>query len=210
MGTKTFNNLPDKKKKMILDIAIDEFSEHGYQNASINNIVRRANIAKGSIYQYFSSKENLFQYIVDQVIVQKMEYIEKANLDLTGLSFFDQMRELCVLNIKFSRDNPKLEELFIKVLSSSDIFLQNDIIEKISFESENFLKSLLIGGIQKGEFRKEIDVDLVSFTINGLFINLSKRILQNYYGDISDQQIMLMSDQVIDLLKNGLVKNKMA
>ncbi|MCK4258991.1 MAG: TetR/AcrR family transcriptional regulator [Halanaerobiales bacterium] len=204
MQTKTFENLPDKKKKMIIDIAIDEFSEHGYKNATINNIVKRANIAKGSIYQYFESKEDLFMYILELSISKKLKYMKQVQLNLAGLSFFDQIRELCVLDIKFSRDNPKLEKIFIKVLLSGEILLKTEIMEKISFASENLIKALLKEGIQKREFREEIDIDLSVFAINSLFINLSNKILQDFNGDVSDEQIMFMADKLLDLLKNGL------
>ena len=55
----TFFNLPDEKRQLILDIAIDEFAENDFANVSISRIVARAGIAKGSFYQYFEDKDDL-------------------------------------------------------------------------------------------------------------------------------------------------------
>ncbi|MGD8916938.1 MAG: helix-turn-helix domain-containing protein, partial [Syntrophobacterales bacterium] len=52
----TFAKLPSEKQERVLDAAIEEFSRWGYDKASINRMVDRIGIAKGSIFQYFGSK----------------------------------------------------------------------------------------------------------------------------------------------------------
>ncbi len=62
----TFSNLPPEKQEKIVDAAVREFARHGYKKASINTIVRDAGIAKGSLYQYFHNKEELFVFIFER------------------------------------------------------------------------------------------------------------------------------------------------
>ena len=50
MPKETFFNLPDDKRRRILDVVIDEFADNDYANVSISRIVARAGIAKGSFY----------------------------------------------------------------------------------------------------------------------------------------------------------------
>lgn len=64
MPTSTFNNLSDEKKGRLLDAALQEFSIRTFSQASINQIVRNAGISKGSFYQYFKDKEDLYLYVV--------------------------------------------------------------------------------------------------------------------------------------------------
>jgi TetR/AcrR family transcriptional regulator len=52
----TFHNLPFNKQERILDGALSEFAEKGYARASLNSLVARLGIAKGSIFQYFHDK----------------------------------------------------------------------------------------------------------------------------------------------------------
>ena len=60
-----FESLPEEKKKRILDAAIEEFAVNGYDKASTNSIVKKADISKGILFHYFESKKNLFLYIFD-------------------------------------------------------------------------------------------------------------------------------------------------
>ena len=61
MPKETFMNLPDAKKNKIIRAAKKEFERVPYEQASIKNIVEDANIARGSFYQYFESKEDLLR-----------------------------------------------------------------------------------------------------------------------------------------------------
>jgi len=65
MPKDTFNNLPEEKRNHILEIAINEFAANPYDVASISNIVRKAGIAKGSFYQYFEDKKDLYRTLIE-------------------------------------------------------------------------------------------------------------------------------------------------
>ena len=60
MPYETFFNLPEEKRQTIFDILLEEFAENDYNSVSISRIVNRAGIAKGSFYQYFEDKKDLF------------------------------------------------------------------------------------------------------------------------------------------------------
>ena len=60
----SFQKISEEKRQRILDAAIIEFSEHGFDSANINNIARKANISVGSLYKYFDNKEDLFLTVV--------------------------------------------------------------------------------------------------------------------------------------------------
>lgn len=62
MPTNTFFHLPEEKQQRLLDAAQIEFSRHSLQEASIANIVKLAGIPRGSFYQYFENKEDLYFY----------------------------------------------------------------------------------------------------------------------------------------------------
>ena len=54
--SRTFQNLPPHKQQRVLDEALSEFARRGYARASLNALVRRLGIAKGSIFQYFRTR----------------------------------------------------------------------------------------------------------------------------------------------------------
>ena len=68
MPKETFFNLPDDKRKLIISSAMQEFSKTNYDTASINQICKKSNIPKGSFYQYFADKLDLYVYIMTLAI----------------------------------------------------------------------------------------------------------------------------------------------
>ena len=70
----TFMKISEEKRQRILDAAIAEFSEHGFDSANINTIAQRSDVSVGSLYKYFENKENLFLAIV-HVGVEKLKAV---------------------------------------------------------------------------------------------------------------------------------------
>jgi len=66
MPKQTFFNLPTKKRNHLMQAATIEFSRVPLNEASIANIVKSANIPRGSFYQYFEDKEDAFYYLLEQ------------------------------------------------------------------------------------------------------------------------------------------------
>jgi AcrR family transcriptional regulator len=58
--TSTWFRLDDDKRERVLHAAMQEFGEHGYSTGSLNTIAREAEIAKGSLFQYFADKQEFF------------------------------------------------------------------------------------------------------------------------------------------------------
>ena len=67
MCSETFLRLPEEKRGRFLEAAWEEFTRVKFADASINQIVRRAGIPRGSFYQYFSDKEDLFYYLLGDI-----------------------------------------------------------------------------------------------------------------------------------------------
>lgn len=57
-----FLNLDSEKQNRILNAAINEFAEKGYENASTNEIVKDAGISKGLLFHYFKIRSNYFYF----------------------------------------------------------------------------------------------------------------------------------------------------
>ena len=66
MCSETFLRLPEEKRKRFLDAAWAEFTRVSFADASINQIVHHAEIARGSFYQYFKDKDGLMEYLISE------------------------------------------------------------------------------------------------------------------------------------------------
>lgn len=126
MCSETFLRLPEEKRKRFLDAAWEEFTRVSFADASINQIVRRAGIARGSFYQYFKDKEDLTAYLLSdawEYLISGYHAILKKNRgDIFALqmecfdTFLNQMEDadpvlerfLCFLRINPGLDAQKL------------------------------------------------------------------------------------------------------
>lgn len=68
MPSTTFFNLPEEKRERLLQAAREEFSRVPYDEASINRIIHTAGIPRGSFYMYFTDKEDLFRYLLEDYL----------------------------------------------------------------------------------------------------------------------------------------------
>ena len=84
--TSKFENVEVEKKRVILNAALKEFADKGYEQASTNQIVKDAGIGKGMLFYYFTSKKKLYSYLVDYCIeVLEKEYLEQVDYSHTDL-----------------------------------------------------------------------------------------------------------------------------
>ena len=64
---------PAARKQAILDAALTEFSQCGFEAARLDDIADRAGIAKGTLYLYFDDKESLFEEVVRSAVLPVLE-----------------------------------------------------------------------------------------------------------------------------------------
>ncbi|MBQ6512070.1 TetR/AcrR family transcriptional regulator [Methanobrevibacter sp.] len=67
----------EKRKKELLNIAYDMFLTQGYENTSVDEIIEKAQIAKGTYYYYFQSKEQMLEEVIDMMIDSEAEMAEQ-------------------------------------------------------------------------------------------------------------------------------------
>ena len=63
----------EKRKQDLLKIAYDMFLSHGYENTSVDEIIEKAQIAKGTYYHYFKSKEQMLEEVIEMMIEREAE-----------------------------------------------------------------------------------------------------------------------------------------
>ena len=83
MPTETFLRLPEKKRERFVAAAWEEFLRVPFEEASINKIVLKARIPRGSFYQYFADKKDLFYYLVGDMIEDYFISMNNRNVGST-------------------------------------------------------------------------------------------------------------------------------
>lgn len=120
MPKQTFYKLADAKRKSFLNEAYKEFALHSFEGASITNLVKTLGIAKGSVYQYFDDKEDLYTYLVIDADRQLNQLIDQA-CAYNGEDFFDWYTKLLMVEVKFLLSFPQYALLFQKLTAASNL-----------------------------------------------------------------------------------------
>ncbi len=100
MPKKTFYNLPESKRSRLLQAAYAEFARHGYEGASITRLVKHLGIAKGSVYQYFADKRELYHYLGQEAFRQVGGLLRQA-CPWPGGDFYDWYASLLMAEVKY-------------------------------------------------------------------------------------------------------------
>ncbi|WP_027339825.1 TetR/AcrR family transcriptional regulator [Halonatronum saccharophilum] len=210
MPKETFFNLPEEKRRRIIDAAINEFANYSFYKSSINRIVERAQIAKGSFYQYFSGKKDLYKHIIDLVGERKLDYFGDFINNLDSLEFFQLLRELYVRGIKFTKENPKFQAIGENFIKTENEALKREIYGEASKRSDDFFEKILVMGREKGDINPNLDLKLTSFLLTKLNFAISDYLFENIdrEGEVSMEDIydelLPLVDKFIYILENGI------
>lgn len=99
MPSATFFRLPEEKRMRLVEAAWNEFSQVRFGNVSINRIIQTAHIPRGSFYQYFEDKSDLFDYLLEDVREQFKQVLaeilteERGSLYRLSIRAFDVFME---------------------------------------------------------------------------------------------------------------------
>ena len=213
MPKETFFNLPDEKRTTILDLAIEEFAHHDYKNASISHLVTRAGIAKGSFYQYFEDKRDLYLYLIQLAGEEKKRFLEQKTPPNPGMHLFDFLKWAINEGARFEFSNPLLAQVAYRALFSDRPF-GDDPFNQLQDMVRVYYLSLVQMGKSQGVIDTGLDNDLVVFLLSTIFNNFGKFILERQNidsadlasGDVDYRTVNMdaLSDQLISILKRGL------
>jgi len=212
MPTDTFRNLPQDKRQKFIEIAIDEFSNHDYDSASVSQIVARAGIAKGSLYQYFKDKRDLHLYLLELAAKKKAEYMAEIDLTNPDMNIFVMLRMLCHAMLQFQTQSPKLAMIGNRAIYGS-VPLPSEIVNQAATGTRQFFKGLVEKGKNRGEIHSKVDSDTAAFLITAALKEMTSFVtvqLQseedgiNRYNDDLGSRAALAFEQVISILENGM------
>lgn len=172
MPKDTFFNLTEEKREKILVVALSEFENNDFDQASINQIVIRSEISKGSFYQYFEDKKDLYKYIINLMVQKKMAYITPVMLNPLAHSFFDVIRDMNLTGLEFAKDNPQFVKIGNRLIKDTKHPIYTEIMGENSNQAIDAYAFLLSKAIETGELRPDIDVKLTARIIFKLSADL--------------------------------------
>ena len=197
MARKTSRNGASGKRESILRAATRVFARNGYFNSKVADIAREADVADGTVYLYFKSKEEILHSIFDQNMAEAIAsgrvLIEK--LKDPG----EKLRRIATLHLERLGADPDLAVVFQVELRGSTKFMRAFSAAGFA-EYLSLLRQTFEEGQRSGVFRKDLSAKLVSKILFGALDEMAT----NWIISKRKYKLEPMAEVVMDVFLNGV------
>jgi AcrR family transcriptional regulator len=186
MPKSTFYNLDAQKKETITRASIREFAQKGFDKGNIETIAKNSNASKGSMYQYFENKHDLYAYSVSQALEITLSDIRtvlrvRTDEDLCDFLYKSFRAVWPVLH--------KERDSFLLIQSvnfEADPVLRDELRETISTASEGIFLQIIEDDQARGRIRTDIDSRTILIYIDGVSTRFKAYMLELALKDRKD------------------------
>ncbi|MCM3726790.1 TetR/AcrR family transcriptional regulator [Neobacillus cucumis] len=167
-----FLNLDTDKQDRIINAAIKEFAQKGYDKASTNEIVKEAEISKGKLFHYFKNKRQMFLFLFDHCIqIITADFYKKV--DLTETDFFKRIRKAVLIKMDLLAKYPDIFKFIEEAYMDDAVEIKAEIEKKVK-ELNEINIGRIYEGIDLSKFRDDIDIQKILKIITWTFEKLSE------------------------------------
>ena len=206
MARNRFKNLDPGKQEAILRAAGEEFAEKGFEAASINRIILKSGMSKGSVYYYFEDKADLFATVLERSVQRIMEEIGWFSLEVLGPDeFWDALLELTRRSVEFIQR----DDWWMRVGRS---------VHRLRFESgggvamerlhdlgQGWWNGIISRGQALGVIRTDLPLELLVAIAVGADEGGDRWMVENW-NEFSEDDLKRIVDARVDLLRDMLDK----
>ena len=201
MPTSTYFNLPEDKRERIFNAAVNEFARNNVQAASLSNIVTEAGIPRGSIYQYFQDKEDIYVHVYETLRGMRAEYVKPAFELYKKEPFLVFFEEFFLRDSEYLLNHPLHLEIGKHCYGHAH-GVSHKLIQKI----KNRYKEIFLIGIdydrERGYIRADVDcsvlADLCVHFVTDIFI------FQSVYDSATMSDVRERNIAMMQIIRHGV------
>lgn len=177
----TFDKLPPEKRERIMNVAVEEFANNGFENTSIQQIAKKSGISVGSVYKYFENKEALFTSVVQQ----GLSSLEDLLVELADSSEDIYIKaDIIIRNLlDFSRKRPNLVKLYCRLTTGGNSEFLDGLSQRIEAISASIYTEAISKAQETGDVRKDANPAFFAFLLDNIFMMLQFTTACDYYKE---------------------------
>lgn len=182
------------------DAAIDEFSSKKYEDASLNDILKKSGMSKGSLYHHFGDKFGLYLSMIDVIVKKKLSYFYPAMRQKAdgNSDFFSSLKEIMRGTMEFMLEDKRLHHLFNRIMEESDEF-KNRLYSFFPYDYNRYFSDYIYKAVKSGQIDSRYPPEFVTTVIEIMFSNLHKLISSRDPDGLIDT-----ANQVVDMIQHGI------
>jgi AcrR family transcriptional regulator len=201
MARRSFTDLPEEKRLLILSTAAFEFAAHGFQAASLNHIIQRCGMSKSSFYYYFKDKAELFSVLIDRAAARIAAAVTVPTQQVLSLDFWGEVEELFSRILLVSEQQPWF-------LAFGKLFYQapppdNADIGGVHAAVRRWVEEALTTAQASGDIRNDLPFDLLAESVFALLQALDRWTV-HHLESLSHDQAHAAAHMQADFLKRML------
>ena len=193
-----------------------EFAANNYDKASVSVVVKRLNIAKGSVYQYFENKLDLYLYLKSLCEMTKMQYVLGIKRE-DYATFWDYYRTQYEAGIQFDLEHPLESQFLYRIGEKESSEVLREFMKEWKQQAIQAYIGIIQGEIDQGHFRTDISAEAMTYFLVSVSLGIGDVLRDRYHIDFDenikegkpvfalDKTVLMQAvDEQIVLLKGAL------
>lgn len=199
-----FKSLKPEKQERIINAAMKEFVQSGFEKASTNEIVKVAKISKGSLFNYFNSKKELYLHLIEYG-VQVIEHIYDQ-IDLDETDIFKRLEKLGLKKLRIQKKFPQVFDFFLSIMQEESNEVKDIIQQRVhSIHKKGYAK--IYENLDYSKFRDDIDIEKAIEILNWTMYGFGDKAINQLttFGEVGEHYL-LEWESYSQILKNSFYK----
>jgi uroporphyrinogen-III synthase len=198
--TRKKENKKKLKQEKIIDAAAELFARNNYHEVMMEDVAKLVSVAKGTVYNYFNSKEDLY-FSIMQNRLEKLTTLLKDRINSEG-STIGALRAFVISLYSFMMANQNFFLIFRKETLNGDREFCDNLIT-LENEIKNIFRDIIFIGITEGLFRQIKDDFAVDLILGSIYGTVYRAIENNY----SEEKIFNEKQKLYDFILHGLISD---
>ena len=188
MSSKIFD-----RRDQLISSALDEFIDNNYEKASLNTIIKNANLSKGVFYYHFKNKEALYIALLEDATNKKWQYIKTRtnNQEYDNLNIFDQFLYQTEISIEFANEYPKYHRLGGMLLKEKGTPIYETALKHIGDSGIEILEKMIREAYEKGDIDQTFPTDFTIQLLTHLFSEFDNIFYFESNADLQEKKDIL-------------------
>ena len=188
------------------EAALDAFSTGSFAEASLNDMLKAAEIHKGSFYHRFYDKLDLYLSLFDRLGAEKLALFQSEAVSGTSparadeAGFFASMRRMAILGLRFAGRAPRYQALYRRFLSESADF-REQVYRHFGATTQAVLLDMVVAAQNAGHLRSDTPAPLLADVI-ALVLERVDRLIA---PDMPEEAMLDQLDALLAILRDGML-----
>jgi AcrR family transcriptional regulator len=207
--TRTFRRLDPQRQQAVLAAILDEAIEKGPAAINIKHVAERAEVAIGSLYQYFGSREGLLNFAIELCVSYMLDIFETYRPMLIEMPLAEGLTVYLSTGVEWSQTQTGMIQFITRAAYHGDPELADRVVKPIGTAMRTIVHEMLAKAVERGEVRSDIDLEATTRTVNAALIAVGDSQLLSYlnnYFQVTDKKVSAerITQALVSMILRGI------